>query len=76
MKYGISIFLLSLLSCSTESWTEKEQKDFVNECMGEGGGKVYCKCYMEITMKDYPHFQDTKRITFEEAVELSANCKK
>ena len=76
MKYIPYILFFLLSSCSSDPWTEKEQKNFVNECMGEGGGKAYCKCYMETTMKEYPHFQDTKRMTFEEAVELSENCKK
>ncbi len=75
MKYLFIILSFGFFACSEESWTENQQKEFVDECMGEGGGKVYCKCYMETTMKEYPHYQDTKRITFEEAVELSQNCK-
>lgn len=75
MKFFPLLFILIGVSCTEKSWSDEEQDKFVNECMGEGGGKVYCKCYMETTMKAYPHFQDTKRITFEEAVELSENCK-
>jgi hypothetical protein len=76
MKLFLKIsVLLVLVSCSTDPWTEKEQKTFVNECLAEGGTKSYCECYKTNAMNAFKRYEDVTEMSFEKAVELSINCK-
>jgi len=72
--FKISVFLV-LVSCSSDPWTEKEQKTFVNECIAEGGAKSYCECYKNNAMSEFKRYKDVADMSFEKAVELSNNCK-
>ena len=66
--------VIFLVSCSVETWTKKEQNEFLDGCIKEGGTNFYCRCFMESTMENFPRYKDSKKISFEEAVELSKNC--
>ncbi len=68
----LAVFIVS--SCSSEAWNKEEQGTFIDECIEEGGSKSYCTCFMNKTMEEYPIYEDSKEIKFEEAVELSKNC--
>ena len=67
--------MLAFMSCAESPWTDDEQNKFKSECMVEGGATSYCKCYMTQVMAKYPVYSDTDYMSFEEAVELSKNCK-
>lgn len=64
-----------LSSCNSDSWSKKEKKKFLSECQEEGGSKIYCDCFMQRTMEQYPIYEETENMSFEEAIELSQGCK-
>jgi hypothetical protein len=71
----ISLFTF-LVSCSSDNWTNDEQKKFVYSCREEGGSKNYCECYMNNVMLENPIAEDAETMSFENKIELSKNCQK
>ena len=67
--------LVFISSCRHDSWSDQEKDDFVDTCIDEGGTKKYCKCFLKKNMEKYPRYEDSNEISFEEAVELSKECK-
>lgn len=68
----ISVFIIS--SCSSDNWSKVDQNKFIDSCRLEEGAKSYCICFMKATMEEYPIYEESLDIEFEEAVELSKNC--
>ncbi|MCB9223932.1 MAG: hypothetical protein R2780_07020 [Crocinitomicaceae bacterium] len=68
-------FLVLLSSCGGDPWSNNEKSEFINGCIDEGGKRRYCDCFMKNTMEKYPRYEDSHDISFEEAVELSKDCK-
>lgn len=76
MKYSMLIFIAVMItSCVEDSWSSDEQKTFSMQCQAEGGSKKYCNCFLENTMEEFPRYEESLDIKFEEAVELSKDCK-
>ena len=51
----IFLFLIGVSGCS-KSWTEEDQKDFMNDCLTMQGAQNECLCVMaclEIEYQDY-----------------------
>lgn len=67
--------MVFLYSCQEDSWSDEEKSIFVHHCQDEGGSEDYCECYMKKTMEEYPRYEESHNISFEEAVELSKDCK-
>ncbi len=75
MKPLFYIFvLLSVLSCSHSPWSKQDKKAFITACIAEGGSKLYCECYMENVMQEFPIKEDANTIDFETKIELSKDC--
>lgn len=78
MIYRPAIYILTsvfMLSCSEESWTDDQKAEFILGCNDEGGKTKYCECFMNNTMEKYPRYEESLEMSFEEAVELSKDCK-
>ncbi|MFT4600672.1 MAG: hypothetical protein ACI857_000848 [Arenicella sp.] len=75
MKFICIIAVLLFVSCSADPWSREEKTEFKNECLDSGADNSYCNCYQEKAMKEYPNYEAMDAISFEEAVELSINCK-
>lgn len=71
---GITVALISF-SCGSSNWTKADRDQLKERCLSEGGSRSYCNCYLENAMKAYPNAEDMENISFEQAVELSLNCK-
>ncbi len=71
---GFIFILISLVSCSDSNWIKSDINSFVQGCREEGGSKDYCECYMESVMSEYPNYEDSQVIDFEDKIELSKNC--
>jgi hypothetical protein len=71
----IGIYFLMLSSCATDPWTEDEKAEFILGCENEGAERKYCECFMKNVMEKFPRYEDSYDISFEEAVELSKDCK-
>ncbi len=62
------------MACEQDPWSEKEQNAFMKECRAETNKEDYCRCYMANVMDEYPQAEDSKKMSFEEAVEFSKEC--
>lgn len=71
----ILCFVFMFTGCAEENWSEQDQNEFVEACEEEGGKKSYCKCFMKNAMDRFPISDDADNMSFEEAVELSKDCK-
>lgn len=63
-----------LVSCGSGSWPSEKQDEFLDECAAEGGGRSYCRCYLDQVMEKYPNADDAAKMDFETAVELADKC--
>ncbi len=73
-----AIFILSIVltlnSCSNDSWSSHEKDVFFTGCINEGGSKEYCECYMENVMQKNPIADDAHEMDYETKIELSKDC--
>jgi hypothetical protein len=74
-KCFIIIPLFALISCGSEPWSKEERTEFKNNCLDSGADNNYCICYQEKAMAAHPNYDEMKDISFEEAVELSIDCR-
>lgn len=78
LKRMKKIFSLSLVvlvvSCSNDTWSDKERSVFFTGCINEGGSKDYCECYLEKVMYKNPIAEDANDMDYETKIELSKNC--
>lgn len=63
-----------MVGCTSDPWSDEEKSIFIHSCNDEGGSEDYCSCFMEKMMKEYPRYEESHNISFEEAVELSKDC--
>lgn len=76
MRFSLGLLMiLFLCACNDDPWTSHEKDLFMNECKDEGGSGKYCACFLEKTMTKYPRYEESLNMSFEEAVELSNQCK-
>lgn len=77
--FNTAVFWFSLVfgvtSCTTGDWSKEEKDKLVDRCRNEGGSRSYCNCYLNAAIKAYPNPEDMEELSFEEAVELSIQCK-
>jgi len=77
MKY-FGIFYVILITvcsaCQNDNWSSSEKKEFLTNCVQEGGTDGYCDCFLEKMMIFCPIAEEFNQIDYETKVELSNNC--
>lgn len=73
MKWIPVVFVL-FVSCQNGPWNKDERKEFLQNCIEEGGTSDYCDCFLEKISKTCPSFEELDNITYEERVEISSDC--